>query len=453
MLRDILVNKDNFEVEGGHLALHGVDLVNLCEEHGTPLFVFDEDGLVDNFLRLRRAFEDVHSKTMVCYSIKTNNNLAICKILKENGAFAEVASELDLHVALKAGFNGERIIFDGPFKPKGTLQRALKENVLLINVESFAEMERLNHIAGEMGVKQSIGLRINPFKDPGFSKYTNLKNLINASYCNLESRFGFSIEEAFSAFKHAKELRNLSIEGIMTHPYHSAKMLLPIIQEVHARYEIEIKYLNIGGGFYTGEPRFVGSNDIILDFFRRKMGMKSKIAEGEMVSSIESIADLLINEIRQDLGDLPDYTIIVEPGRFITSSAGFLLVRVDHVKYAGGHKWVFVDGGTNLLPRLGSVELRKMVLANKATSRPEEEVNIVGPLLYNGDFIKLRANLPKTSEGDILLIFNCGAYTLSRANQFLHPRPASVLVNPRGNVKVIREKETFEDLLYKDSVV
>jgi len=94
-----------------------------------------------------------------------------------------------------------------------------------------------------------------------------------------------------------------------------------------------------------------------------------------------------------------------------------------------------------------------MVLANKATSRPEEEVNIVGPLLYNGDFIKLRANLPKTSEGDILLIFNCGAYTLSRANQFLHPRPASVLVNPRGNVKVIREKETFEDLLYKDSVV
>jgi len=250
-LRDILVNKDNFEVEGGHLALHGVDLVNLCEEHGTPLFVFDEDGLVDNFLRLRRAFEDVHSKTMVCYSIKTNNNLAICKIL------------------------------------------------------------RLNHIAGEMGVKQSIGLRINPFKDPGFSKYTNLKNLINASYCNLESRFGFSIEEAFSAFKHAKELRNLSIEGIMTHPYHSAKMLLPIIQEVHARYEIEIKYLNIGGGFYTGEPRFVGSNDIILDFFRRKMGMKSKIAEGEMVSSIESIADLLINEIRQDLGDLPDYTIIV----------------------------------------------------------------------------------------------------------------------------------------------
>jgi len=121
------------------------------------------------------------------------------------------------------------------------------------------------------------------------------------------------------------------------------------------------------------------------------------------------------------------------------------------VKYAGGHKWVLVDGGTNLLPRFGSVELRKIIVANNASSQPEEEVNVAGPLLYNADFITLKVNLPKTSEADVLSI--CGAYTLSRANQFLYPRPATVLVNPKGIVKVIREKETFEDLLYKDNMV
>jgi len=446
--------KNHLNVEDGHLTLHGIDLVDLCEKHGTPLFVFDEVSLVENFERLRRAFEDVYSKIMVCYSIKTNNNLAICKILREKGAFAEVASEMDLHVALKAGFSGERIIFDGPFKPKEALQRALNEKVSLICVESFVEMERLNRLAGEMGVKQAIGLRINPFKDPGFSKYTNLINLINTAYCNLGSRFGFSIEEAYRAFKHAKELKNLSVEGIMTHPYHAAtKVLLPIIQGVRERYGIDIKYINVGGGFYTGEPRFVGSSDLILDFFKRKMGLKSKFAEEDRVPSIESVAKSIIGEIRQGLGDSSEYTIIVEPGRFITSSAGILLVWVDHVKYAGGHKWVLVDGGTNLLPHFGSVELRKIMVANKASSRPEEEVNIVGPLCYKGDFIALKANLPKISEGDILSIFSCGAYTLSRANQFSYLRPATVLVNQKGNVKVIREKETFEDFLYKDNMI
>ncbi|MHA1267717.1 MAG: diaminopimelate decarboxylase family protein, partial [Candidatus Helarchaeota archaeon] len=394
-----------------------------------------------------------HSKIMVCYSIKTNNNLAVCRILRENGAFAEVSSELDLHVALKAGFTGERIIFDGPYKPKEALQRALSEKVLLINVESFEEMERLDRIAGEMGVEQAIGLRINPFRDPGLKKYTNLTSLVNAAYCNLESRFGFSLEEAYRAFERAKELKNLSVEGIMTHPYHAAHMVLPIVREVRVRYGVEVKYLNVGGGFYPGEPRFLGGGDLILDFFRRKMGMKSKLAEDGRVPSIESIAKSLIGEIRRGLGDPFEYTMIVEPGRFVVSSAGILLVRVDHVKYAGGHKWVLVDGGTNLLPRFGSVELRKIMVTNKASSQPEEEVNIVGPLLYDDDFITIKANLPKTSEADILSIFGCGAYTLSRANQFLYPRPATVLVTPGGAVKVIREKETFEDFLNKDNMI
>jgi len=447
-----LVNKDFLNVKDGHLTLHGIDLVDLCEKHGTPLFVFDEERLVDNYHRLRRAFEDVYKNVLVCYSIKTNNNLSICKILRENGAFAEVCSELDLHVALEAGYDGERIIFDGPYKPIEALKRALNEDILLINVESFEEMDRLNRIAGEMGVHQAIGIRINPYKDPGLSQYFTLKNIVKAAYCNLESRFGFTIEEAYKAFERAQELKNLSVEGIMTHPYHATDKLVPIVNEIQNRHGIQLKYIDIGGGFVHREQRFAGSSDLIQDFFKRKIGKKSNLHEITRVPSIESIAKSVIAEIRQNLRGSSEHTIIVEPGRFITSSAGILLVSVDHVKSAGGHDWVVVDGGTNLLPPFGFIELRDIIVANKASSRREKEVNVVGPLLYYGDFIALKVNLPRISESDILSISNCGSYTLSRANQFLYPRPASILVNSEGGCKTIREKETYNDVLYKDIV-
>lgn len=450
-----LAFEKNFEIgKTGHLALHGVDLVELCEKYDTPLFVFDESTLIEGFEKFREAFENIYSKVMICYSVKTNNNLAICKIFQERGAYAEVSSELDLHIALKAGFRGDKILFDGPFKPKRALQRALKEKVSLINVESFAELERLNKIAGEMGVKQSIGIRVNAFKDPGFSKYTSMRNLINAAFCNLESRFGFSVEEAYVAFKRAMALENLEVEGIMAHPYREAtKLLLPIMHKIKGKFGVEIKYLNVGGGFDPGTVRFVGSKDFILDFLRKKLGFNSKLTGETKVSGIKSVANSLIGEIKQSLGGSSKPTIIVEPGRFLTSSAGILLTRVDHIKNASGYKWAIVDAGNNLLPRFGAIELRKIVVANRASNQSEEEVNVVGPLLYNEDFIALKAVLPRVSEGDILSVFGCGAYTLSRANQFLHPRPAAVLLNVKGEVKVIREKETFEDFSYKDKMV
>ncbi|NWF86647.1 hypothetical protein HXY32_02375 [Candidatus Bathyarchaeota archaeon] len=449
-----LTFKDNFKVGlNGHLTLHSVDLVELCGRFGTPLFVFDENCLIENFERFKTAFEKVYPRVMVCYSIKTNNNVALCRILHERGAYAEVSSELDLYIALKAGFNGDKIIFDGPFKPESALRRALEEKVLLINVESLMEMERLNAVAGEMGIKQAIGIRINPFKDPHFSKYTNLVNLVNAAYCNLESRFGLSLEESHQAFKRALELENLSVEGIMTHPYHAAaKVLLPIIQTLQEDMGVKIKYLNIGGGFNPGNNLFVGSKDLIFDLLRRKIGLKSKLRNGRGASDIELIAKSVVGEIKQELEGSNEPSIILEPGRFLTSSAGILLVRVDHVKNAGGYKWVFVDGGNNLIPSFGAIELREVVVANKALSQSEEEVNLVGPLLYNEDFINLRVMLPKVSAGDVLSIFGCGSYSLSRSNQFLHPRPAAVLLNSTGKVKLIREKETFEDVLCKDRV-
>jgi diaminopimelate decarboxylase len=440
------VEKDN------HLTLHGVDLVDLCSTYGTPLFVFDEASLVENFERFRRAFEGSYPKTIVCYSIKTNNNLVICRTLSERGASAEVSSELDLHVALKAGFSGEKIIYDGPFKPEEAMRKALQEKISLVNVESFNELEGLNDIAQEMGIEQAIGLRVNPFRPPSFFKSLTLKNLFEeAGYCYPSCRFGFSLEEIPKAIDHLKEHKNLRLECLMMHPYARAlDVLIPLLKRVNERFGIEVKYLNIGGGFDPGVSAH--SSDLLLmqDFVRRKFRLKSKLDKRKSSRSIESVANSIASSVRQNLGDLREPILITEPGRFIVGPSGMLLLRVDHAKTAGGYKWVLVNGGTNIVPVIH--DRRTISIANKATAPNKELVNIVGPLLYPKDFVAINVVIPQVDEDDIIAVFDCGAYSLSSSTQFLYPRPTVVLVNSEGKVKVIREKETFEDVLGKDKL-
>lgn len=438
--------------ENKHLTLHGVDLVDLCSKYGTPLFIFDEASLVENFERFRRAFESTHQEIMVCYSIKTNNNLAICKILTEKGAYAEVSSELDLYIALKAGFSGEKIIYDGPFKPKEALQKALEAKILLVNCESFAEIERLNNVAEERGVEQAIGLRVNPFKEPGFFKSLHPKNLIEeAGYCYPSSRFGFSLQEIHEAFEYLRKKENLRLECLMMHPYNKALgVLIPFLKEVNEKFGFEIKYLNIGGGFDPGVTGSTGDLLLALDFVRKKLGLKSLLDRKKSFSNIDSIAKSIVKDIRQNLGDLPEPTLIAEPGRFIVGPSGLLLLRVDHTKMAGGYKWIVVDGGTNIVPDIH--ERRTILVSNNATASDKELVNIVGPLLYPKDFIAIRVLLPQVEEGDVLAVLNCGAYSLSSSNQFLYPRPSTVLINWGGETQVIREKETFDDVVRKDKL-
>lgn len=434
-----------------HLSLHGIDLLDLCTEYGTPLFVFDEDCMIGNFERFRRAFEVNYPKSIVCYSIKTNNNVAICKIMREIGAYAEVGSELDLYVADKAGFSGDHIIFDGPFKSEGALREALEKEVLLINVESPAEMERLDKISEEMGVNQAIGLRVNSFKPRNFFSNINPKNLDDTVHCHPHCRFGFSLKDAYSAFEWSTRFKNLCVEGVMTHPYHGAvEMLLPLIQEVHEKLGIEIKYLNVGGGFKPGTTKGVNYVDLVFDLIREKFGLSSVLDEKEKSApSIESIARRMAEMVKRS-GVSPEPIIITEPGTFISGPSGILLLRVDHTKIAGGYRWVIVDGGTNLVPIANVFTRRGVVVANKASAPPVEMVNIAGPNLYSDDVLALKKYLPKIEEGDLLAVFDCGAYTLSSSTQFLYPRPAAVLVNSREENRVIRERETFEDVLYKD---
>jgi diaminopimelate decarboxylase len=451
---DILSIRSHIGIENdNHLTLHGIDLIDVCKTYGTPLFVFDEVSFVENFERFRRAFENVYPKIIVCYSVKTNNNLVICRTLSEKGAYAEVSSELDLYIALKAGFRGEKIIYDGPFKPIEALRKALEEKILLINVESFKEMEELNDVAQEMGSEQAIGLRVNPFRPPSFFKSLTLKNLFEeAGYCYPSSRFGFSLEEIPKAVDYLEKFKNLRLECLMMHPYAKALIvLMPLLKQVNEKFGLEVRYLNIGGGFNPGVSG--STSDLLLtqDFIRRKLHLKSTLDKRKSPTSIETVARSIANELRQNLGDLPEPALITEPGRFIVGPSGMLLLRVDHTKIAGGYKWVLVNGGTNLVPVI--FERRTILVANRAKAPNKERVNVVGPLLYPKDFIAIKTDLPQVEEDDTLAVLDCGAYSLSSSTQFLYPRPTAVLVDSKREVKVIREQETFEDVLRKDKLL
>lgn len=449
-----MVVEDHLDTEeNNHLTLHGRDLVDLCGKYGTPLFVFDGVSLLENFERFRRAFENVYHKIMVCYSIKTNYNLAICKMLREKGAHAEVSSELDLFVAVKAGFSGDKIIYDGPFKPKRALQKALEEEILLVNVESFSEMERLNSVAEEMEKEQAIGLRVNPSRPLGFFRSLHPNNLIEAGYCYPRSRFGFSLEEIPKAFENLRKMKNLRLKCLMVHPHTEAlNVLLPLMKKADEEFGFNIEYLNIGGGFNPGVTGSTSDNLLMLDYVKRKLGFKSSLNKNKTVPSINSVAEKIAGRIRQDLENLSEPTLIMEPGRFIVAPSGILLLRVDHIKMAGGHRWILVDGGTNILPVIH--DRRMVLIANRVETSGKElerlEANIVGPLLYPKDFVAIKMLLPYVKENDIIALLSCGAYSLSSSTQFLYPRPAAVLIGSHGETKVIRRKETFEDVLHAD---
>jgi diaminopimelate decarboxylase len=436
-----LSEKQIFEVtREDHLSLRGVDIVDICEKYGTPLFVFDELSIRENYQRFSKAFEN-YPKTNICYSVKTNNNLAICKIMKEEGAYAEVGSGLDLYIAKEAGFPPDRIIFDGLYKPEQVLREALEYGVSLINVESFSELELLNKIAGEMGKKQNIGIRISTFA----KKRLNPEDL----YCNPLSRFGFLPEDVDNAFSQALKMGNLEVKGIMIHPYWGIYWFLPLVKRIQEKFHLKIEYINFGGGFLKPGTRKVGISDLLKDYLRQKFKLKSKLdmLSPKKIREIEEAGKLTIAEVDKVLGNR-DATLVFEPGRYLIHDTGFLLLRAGTIKEAGGYKWVVVDGGVNL--NSDYLERRKIRLVNRMSAPPSELTNVVGPLLFARDFVTIKQKLPEIRIGDILAVSNSGAYTLSNSTQFLNPRPSAVLISPDGKVNEIREKEAYKDVTRMD---
>ncbi|MEM2978277.1 MAG: diaminopimelate decarboxylase [Candidatus Hadarchaeales archaeon] len=423
--------KPHFRVNSaGHLVCGGVDAVELCEEFGTPLYVMDEERMRDNYRRFLKAFS--RRRVRLCYALKANSNSAVVRVLAREGAGADVSSENELRIALRAGIEGEKMVFNGNLKTEAELKLALRHGVT-INIDNLQELEVVGKLAERMRTEARISFRVNPDVKAPTHPYiaTGLR----------ESKFGFEVGsgEALDAYRRAKGMKNVRIVGIHAHigsqildpsPFvEEAEKVMGVVAELQGL-GIELEFVDLGGG--VGIPYRPEDREINL----------GELAE-RVISTVERV------EEERGMGE---HLLVFEPGRYIVGDAGILLARVEYTKERRGlPRWISLDAGMNALIRPALYgAYHHIELANKMNLKNDTLTNVAGPLCESGDFLGKERLLPRAERGDLAVVFDVGAYGLAMSNQHTaKPRPAMVMVR-KGKAALIRRRETFRDLTRLD---
>jgi diaminopimelate decarboxylase len=406
------------EIEGNEIA----------EKYGTPLYVVDEERIRENYNRLFNAFTKYYKKFKILYACKANTNLAVMRILEEEGSSIDAVSPGEVYTSLKAGFSPNRILFTGNNVRDDELKFVDEKNVL-INVDSISQLERLSKIVNPENYK--ISFRVNPMVGAGHHKHCITGGVM--------SKFGIKEEEAPEVYKKAINLGFKPI-GIHSHigsgildpgPFKlAANATLDIAGNIASEVDINFEFLDFGGGLgipYTPEENILEINNFakeITDIFKTKT---------------------------KEYG-LGNPYLYIEPGRYLVGDAGVLLTRVNTIKNSY-RKFIGVDAGFNTLLRPAMYDsYHHIVVTNKVSEKKSEKVDVAGNVCESGDLFARDRPLPKIKEGDLLAILNAGAYSFSMASQYnSRPRPAEILVN-KGKSELIREGETFEDLFNKQII-
>ncbi|MCS7120207.1 MAG: diaminopimelate decarboxylase [Nitrososphaerota archaeon] len=411
-----------FENKNGILHIDGVSSETLVQEFGSPLYVLTERRIRNNFRKIYSVLSVRHDKIRVYYSAKANSSLSVLKILESEDAYLDAVSIGEVFLATQAGFQPERILFTGTSVRNDELEYLLDWDVC-INIDSTSQLKRLLKIR----VPRSLSVRVNPEIGAGHHAH-----VITAGR---DSKFGIWEEDVLEAYKIAKEsgVETFGIHmhigsGILTvEPFLLAeKKLLDIAGKVRREMGIDFEFIDIGGGL--GVPYKPEESPLNVDLFAEKtlQIFKEKVKE-------------------YDLGD-PFFC--VEPGRYIVCDAGILLTMVNTLKKTPFRNFIGVDAGFNILIRPAMYgSYHPIVVANKLNDPEEEKYDIAGPLCESGDILARDRMLPKVEEGDILAILNAGAYGFVMSSNYnSRPRCPEVLVKS-GRYALIREKETFKDLL------
>jgi len=389
-------------------------LTELAERYDTPLYVTDAERIIERYRMLKNAFRE---KTRIYYSCKANTNLSILRLLHREGSFVDAVSVGEVLACLKAGFQKDMIMFTGTGVRDDEL-KFLAERGIMVNIDSFSEMRRLCAIAER---PMDLSFRLNPGVGAGHSEKTITGNR--------ESKFGMKKEELERAVVFAME-RGHRIKAIQCHigsgilndePFiKAAEVLNETADGIEMRTGAALEFLDIGGGF--GVPY-----------------------AGEKELDVEGLALRLSGMI--------DRPLAIEPGRYIVADSTVLLTRVNTIKSNGGKSFAEVDAGFNTLIRpamYGSYHNIKLVAAERAG---KERYDIVGPLCESGDFLARDREMPQLEEGDLLAVENAGAYGFSMSSNYnSRPRAAEILIID-GKSRVMRERESYEDIFAGQRVV
>jgi diaminopimelate decarboxylase len=416
----------------GHLAIGGCDVVALAAEYGTPLYIFDEQNLRDNCSEFKNVFDHAYPGSTIVYASKAFINKALAQIFKEEGIGLDVVSGGEMSIAASVGFPFNRVHFHGNNKGPEELKLALEWRIGQIIVDNFYELDLLEKLAAEKGVIQNILLRITPGIDPHTQK--------KIATGNVDSKFGFPADIRELALTRAMSSPHLNLVGLHAHigslifetsPFQEAiRVLLEFAAEMKQKHGFELKELNTGGGF-------------AIQYTSDSPAQPLSVYAGALASTIKDEC------ARLNLA-LPKLT--VEPGRSMVGRAGVALYTVGAIKdIPGVRRYVSVDGGMadNIRPAIYGSKY-EAALANKALQKNEAVVTIAGKFCESGDILINDINMPLISSGDLIAIPDCGAYCLAMASNYNSSLKPPIVLVKEGNSRLIRRRETYEDLIKLD---
>ena len=411
----------HFQYRDNELYCEDVPVKKICEDVGTPLYLYSHATLTKHFRAFDGSFKDIRHLT--CFSMKSNSNIAILRLFYNEGGGVDIVSGGELFRALKAGIDPSMVVYSGVGKTDEDMEYALKSGIMLFNVESRQELLRLNSIGERLNKSAPVSIRVNPDIDPMTHPYisTGLR----------ENKFGIPIEDAPDIYRLAKGMRHIDIRGVSCHigsqltnvsPFVDAlKRLLVLIEELRNN-GITIEYLDIGGGLGITYSK-------------------------ESPPHPEEYAEAIKKEIKDDI------ILILEPGRVITGNAGILVTRVIYTKSIGQKNFIIVDGAMNDLMRpalYGSFHGIQPVIFSP--DRKKLKADVVGPICESGDFLAKDREMYSFEPGEFMAVMSAGAYGFSMSSNYnSRPRPPEVLVKG-DQYFIIRQRETYEDLIKGENI-
>ncbi len=405
-----------FEYRDGQLYVENVSVTDLAETHGTPLYVYSRNYFVSQLTELRDAFAAVNP--LVCYSVKANSNLSVIRTFAEAGAGVDIVSGGELFRARRAGVDPAKIVFAGVGKTHAEIDAALREDIRFFTVESEAEARRISDCAVRLGTVGRIAFRVNPDVDPQTHRYI--------STGKQENKFGMDPVRVRAAFEVAAGLPGIEPIGLHLHigsqilnadPFVEAvTKMAPLCRELRDRYA-SFNTLDIGGG----------------------IGIVYQPEDKRLAPA--TVAERLV-PVLKDL----DVQVVMEPGRYLAGEGGILVTRVQYVKDSYRKKFIVVDAAMNDLLRPSFYQAYHPIVPVDATDRTVLG-DVVGPICESGDFLAQERELPDVDAGALLAVHCAGAYGFTMASNYnSRPRPAEILIDG-DQAKVIRTRETQEDLI------
>lgn len=410
-----------FRYKNNELYCENIKISDVAKEVETPFYLYSYKTLIDHYRKLKTAFSSI--RPLICFSVKSNSNLAVLRALVRNGAGLDIVSGGELYRARLVGVSPKKVVYAGVGKKEDEIKDAIEFGILFFNVESQDELEQIQRIANSLRKHVFVAIRINPDIIPKTHRY-----VVTGEG---KTKFGLDFDTVCKIFNARWRYPNLKLNGVHIHIGSQILTAAPFVNAIKKvleflkKYKISVDYFNIGGG----------------------LGIIYSMEQSQTAKSFAEKILPLLKECR--------LKIILEPGRFISGNSGILVTKVLYTKKTPLKKFIIVDSGMNDLIRPSLYEAYHRILPikiSKESIKRSEKVDVVGPICESGDFLGKDRLLPQLNRADLLAVMGAGAYGYSMSSNYnSRPRASEVMVI-KGKFYVVRKRETYKDMIRGETI-